>query len=147
MKPIDPNQLFSLFEVGDEEVYEEHDVTEVLQNPYVLMGMVVRGVENYNILDKLYLRNHKKHYENVREEVKYKYFCKIFGYLCRIDSKKFESKYTITENYDIVKVNVLLNELLTYFEGIEQYEKCAIIKKYIDLIYEDPKVTLPDNLL
>ena len=147
MKPIDPNQLFSLFEVGDEEVYEEHDVTEVLKNPYVLMGMVVRGVENYNILDKLYLRNHKKHYENVREEVKYKYFCKIFGYLSRIDSNKFESKYTITENYDIVKVNVLLNELLTYFEGIEQYEKCAIIKKYIDLIYEDPKVTLPDNLL
>ena len=146
MKPIDPNQLFSLFEVGDEEVYEEHDVTEVLQNPYVLMGMVVRGVENYNILDKLYLRNHKKHYENVREEVKYKYFCKIFGYLSRIDSNKFESKYTITENYDIVKVNVLLNELLTYFEVIEQYEKCAIIKKYIDLIYEDPKVLLPDNL-
>jgi|TARA_R100000081_G_scaffold34328_1_gene15786 hypothetical protein len=146
MKPIDPNQLFSLFEVGDEEVYEEHDVTEVLKNPYVLMGMVVRGVENYNILDKLYLRNHKKHYENVREEVKYKYFCKIFGYLSRIDSNKFESKYTITENYDIVKVNVLLNELLTYFEVIEQYEKCAIIKKYIDLIYEDPKVLLPDNL-
>ena len=146
MKPIDPNQLFSLFEVGDEEVYEEHNVTEVLKNPYVLMGMVVRGVENYNILDKLYLRNHKKHYENVREEVKYKYFCKIFGYLSRIDSNKFESKYTITENYDIVKVNVLLNELLTYFEVIEQYEKCAIIKKYIDLIYEDPKVLLPDNL-
>ena len=63
MKPIDPNQLFSLFEVGDEEVYEEHDVTEVLQNPYVLMGMVVRGVENYNILDKLYLRIYRFHFQ------------------------------------------------------------------------------------
>ena len=53
MKPIDPNQLFNLFEVGDEEVYEENGVKDVLQNPYVLMGMVVRGLENYKLLDKL----------------------------------------------------------------------------------------------
>ena len=39
-------------ELCDEEVYEEHNVTDVLQNPYVLMSMVVRGVENYKLLDK-----------------------------------------------------------------------------------------------
>ena len=146
MKPIDPNQLFNLFEVGDEEVYEENGVKDVLQNPYVLMGMVVRGLENYKLLDKLYLRNHKKHYENVRHDVRFKYFSKIFGYLERINPNKFESKYIITKNYDVVKVNVVLNEFLRYFEGIEHYEKCAVIKKYIDLIYSDPKVTLPENL-
>ena len=113
MKHIDPQSLFNLFEVGDEEVYEEHNVTDVLQNPYVLMSMVVRGVENYKLLDKLYLRNHKKHYQDVREDVKFKYFSKLFSYLSRIDVNKFETKYTITENYDIVKVNVLLNELLS----------------------------------
>ena len=111
------------------------------------MSMVVRGVENYKLLDKLYLRNHKKHYQDVREDVKFKYFSKLFSYLSRIDVNKFETKYTITENYDIVKVNVLLNELLSYFEGIEYYERCAVIKKYIDLIYDDPKVILPDNLI
>ena len=147
MKPIDPQSLFNLFEVGDEEVYEEHNVTDVLQNPYVLMSMVVRGVENYKLLDKLYLKNHKKHYQDVREDVKFKYFSKLYSYLSRIDVNKFETKYSITENYDIVKVNVLLNELLSYFEDIEYYERCAIIKKYIDLIYDDPKVILPDNLI
>ena len=146
MKPIDPQSLFNLFEVGDEEVYKEHEVEDVLQNPYVLMGMVVRGLENYQLLDKLYLRNHKKHYSNVREDVKFKYFCKIYKYLSRINPNKFESKYVITENYDVVKVNVILNEFLTYFEGIEHYEKCAVVKKYIDLLYSDPKVILPENL-
>ena len=28
MKPIDPNQLFNLFEVGDEEVYEGYESHE-----------------------------------------------------------------------------------------------------------------------
>ena len=59
---------------------------------------------------------------------------------------KDEVAYFKNDNDQAVKVNVVLNEFLRYFEGIEHYEKCAVIKKYIDLIYSDPKVTLPENL-
>ena len=51
MQPLDPHTLFSIFEKGDAEVYEEHNMTELLDNPYVLMGMVLRGVDNYHTMD------------------------------------------------------------------------------------------------
>ena len=57
MQPLDKNTLFSIFEVGDEEVYKENNVESLLDNPFVLIGMVVRGVENWHLMDILYTRN------------------------------------------------------------------------------------------
>ena len=102
MKPIDPNQLFNLFEVGDEEVYEENGVKDVLQNPYVLMGMVVRGVENYNILDKFLdnLNNgqkvHKRAtlYENINLNQIYKLFK---DFRCRDDAA--QTSFSVYADY------------------------------------------------
>lgn len=136
MKKMDPHTLFALFEAGDEQVYEENGVEDQLKNPFVLMGMVVRGIDNYSLLDKIYLKNHKDHYKPVRELTKYKYFTKLYEYLLRIDYNKFETRYTISESYNSPHTNVNLNVLLQYFESIEHYEKCAVIKKYIDLLYE-----------
>ncbi len=45
MNRLDPNTLFNIFEQGDEEVYKEHGVEEAQDNPYVLINMVVRGLE------------------------------------------------------------------------------------------------------
>tara|TARA_R100000700_G_C3159847_1_gene136176 strand:- start:816 stop:1250 length:435 start_codon:yes stop_codon:yes gene_type:complete len=142
MKKIDPHTLFSLFEANDEQVYEENNVTEVLQNPYVLMGMVVRGVDNFFLLDKIYSKNHKEEYLRSKDRIKHKYFSKLYTYLERIKSDKFETKYIIGETFDSGEVNKSLHTMLYYFENLEEYEKCAVIKKYIDLLYEKPNVRL-----
>lgn len=134
MKPLDASTLFNLFEASDEQVYEEHGVKETLKNPYVLMGMVVRGVENYHTLDKIYLTNHKKAYEEVRDSIKYKYFSKMYTYLTKINYESFETQYQITQSFDDEMSNYGLNYMLRYFEDLEEYEKCVIIKKYIDLL-------------
>ena len=52
MQPLNPHTLFSIFEKGDEEVYKENGIESTLNNPYVLMGMVVKGVENFIVLDQ-----------------------------------------------------------------------------------------------
>jgi hypothetical protein len=147
MKKIDPHTLFSLFEAGDEEVYKENGIENTLENPYVLMGMVVKGVENFFVLDTIYTKNHKEKYEKIKDVTKYKYFNKLYSYLQRISSKKFEAKYIIGESFDSGTVNSALHTLLYYFEGIEQYEKCAVIKRYIDLLYEKPNVRLDLEVL
>ena len=147
MKKIDPHTLFSLFEVGDEEVYKENGIESTLNNPYVLMGMVVKGVENFIVLDQIYTKNHKEKYEKVKDHTKYKYFNKLYSFLEKIDSKKFETKYIIGESFDSGTVNSALHTLLYYFESIEQYEKCAVIKRYIDLLYEKPNVSLDLEVL
>ena len=74
MKKIDPHTLFSLFEANDEQVYEENNVSEILQNPYVLMGMVVRGVDNFFLLDAIYTKNHRKEYLRTKDKIQHKYF-------------------------------------------------------------------------
>lgn len=134
MQPIDPHTLFSIFDQGDEAVYRENGVEDVLNNPYVLIGMVIRGLENYQIMDKMYTRSYPKEYQEVRDSVKLKYYNNLYQYLLRIDSTSFESVYAIGEAYDIRQVVLGLDTMLYFFEQLEMYEKCFTIKAYIDLV-------------
>ena len=140
MQPIDPNTLFSIFEAGDEEIYQQHNVTGVLDNPFVLMGMVMRGIENYHLMDMMYMRQYPKQYKGVRKITKHKYFNKLYGYLTRIDLNKPSSVYQIGDSFNVESVNKCLEHLMFYFEDLEEYEKCAIIKKYLNLLQEEKQL-------
>lgn len=146
MQPIDPNTLFSIFEQGDEEIYKEHGVEEHLQNPFVLMGMVLRGIDNFHMMDMMYMRQYPSHYKKVRNLTKYKYFNKLYGYLLRIDSNSFEDIYKIGETFDTKQTKNGLDILRVYYERLEEYEKCAVIKKYIDLLLSYGKQTMDVRL-
>lgn len=132
MKKIDPHTLFSAFEQGDEAVYREHGMEEQLQNPFVLMGMVLKGLEQYELMDILYTRNYGEKYKEIRSKVKLKYYLRLFGYLERIDSTSFEDIYQISLEYPIEETYTKLNDFLNYFESLEYYENCAVVKRYID---------------
>ena len=134
MQPLDPHTLFSIFEKGDEEIYEEHNMTELLDNPYVLMGMVLRGVDNYHTMDLMHLKHFGEQYKEVRFKVRNQFYNKLFKYLDRIDITKLDSRYTITEEFNSDDIFSGLNVLLVYFEKREEYEKCATIKRYQDLL-------------
>jgi hypothetical protein len=136
MQPLDKNTLFSIFEAGDEEIYKEAGVEDQLKNPFVLMGMVLRGLENFSIMDMMYLRRHPKDYKNVRAITKYKYYTKLYKYLERIDSNNFDKIYKIADSFGRDETFVGLENLLRYFEKIEQYERCAVIKRYQDLLID-----------
>lgn len=134
MQPLNKDTLFSIFEQGDEEIYAEHKVTGVMDNPYVLLGMVIRGMENWHLMDIMYQRSYAKQYQRVRDTIRVKYMSKLVGYLEKIDATKFETIYTIGDSYESKTSMRALNDLLNYFESIEMYEKCAVIKTYIDLL-------------
>lgn len=146
MQPLDPHTLFSIFEQGDEEVYREHGMEEALNNPYVLMGMVLKGLENYTIMDIMYLRHYGQDYKRVKPIIKDKYYNKLFGYLKRLDGIKFDSIHRIGESFDKSSILSALTTLLVYFELIEEYEKCAIIKRYSDLLTKE-KIMKPVGYL
>ena len=134
MQPLNPHTLFSIFEKGDEEIYEEHNMTELLDNPYVLMGMVLRGVDNYHTMDLMHLKHFGEQYKEVRFKVRNQFYNKLFKYLDRIDIMRLDSRYTITEEFNRDDIFSGLNVLLVYFEKREEYEKCATIKRYQDLL-------------
>ena len=134
MQPLDKNTLFSIFEAGDEEVYEENNVSGLLDNPYVLIGMVVRGVQNYHLMDVMYKRSYPQEYTKVRQKIKLNYFLRIAGYLQRLDVKSFSTIYTIGDSFDVREVQEAFEHLIAYFEKIEYYEQCALVKSYLDLL-------------
>jgi len=139
---LDPHTLFSIFEKGDEEVYRENKIEGLLGNPYVLIGMVVNGVENYFFIDEIYSNKEPKRYARVKDSIKYKYFNKVYKYLTRLSLDKIDKKYGIGTDYELDRSINALNELLFYFEEIEEYEKCALIFQYTDLLYTKKLETL-----
>lgn len=98
--------------------------------------MVLEGMHNYYIMDMMYMKRYPNKYKNVRNITKYRYFEKLYGYLLRINSKKFEDIYKIGESFEIATVFKGLDDLREYFQGIEHYEKCQTIKDYQDLLIE-----------
>ena len=91
-------------------------------------------------MDLMHLKHFGKQYKDVRFSVRNQFFNKLFGYLNRIDSSKFETKYTIAKSFEKDDVFNGLNVLLYYFEKREEYEKCATIKKYQDLLEKEMEV-------
>lgn len=139
MQPLDPHTLFSIFEQGDESIYKEHGMEDTLKNPFVLMGMVLRGMENYHIMDVMYKKQYPKQYAKVRKNVQYKYFNKLYSYLARVEKVTAESVYKIGESFDKGSMFLGLDNLRLFFESIEEYEKCHLIKCFQDLIIEAPE--------
>lgn len=133
MKPIDSNNLFDIFSQGDEQVYQEHGVTEILDNSFVLFGMVVRGVENYYIIDQLYQTKYKEQYDSVRESIKMKYLMQLMNYLGRITEIPSDTVHIIQDEFGEQSIHYALHEMIDFFEKVEYYEQCAKLKKYCDI--------------
>ncbi len=132
MQPVDPNKLFDIFSKGDEAIYKEHGVKNALDNSYVLMGMVVRGVENYHLMDVMYSRQYAREYKRNRRSIAMKYFSKLFSYLKRIKEDPVKVIVEMENGFDLTEIVVALDFLREFYEKIEHYEKCAVIKTYID---------------
>jgi len=136
MKNLDSQSLFNIFSQGDEQIYVEHNVSDVLDNSFVLFGMVIRGVENYFIIDQLYQNRYEKQYELVREKIKLKYFSGLMEYLRRIGTIPADTLYIIEDEFGGQAIKYALEEMMQFFEQIEYYEQCIILKKYFDIFFD-----------
>lgn len=133
MKKLDTNQLFNIFQMGDEEVYREHQVEDVLDNCFVLFGMVVKGVENYYIIDQLYQKKYGEQYDCVRVSIKLKYFIGLVRYLERIEEIPEDTLHSIVDEFGLQAIVYALQEMLDLFIEEEYYEKCTTITKFQQL--------------
>lgn len=133
MKKLDTDQLFNIFQIGDEEVYREHQSEAVLDNSFVLFGMVVKGVENYYIIDQLYEKRYGQQYDCVRDSIKLKYFIGLMRYLERIEEIPEGTVIALQDEFGLQSINYALQEILDLFIEVEYYEKCTILSKFQQL--------------
>jgi hypothetical protein len=133
MKRLDSKTLFDVFQAGDEEVYKEHGVEHILDNSFVLLGMVVKGVENYYIIDQLYKKKYGEEYDSQRENIKLTYFKGLMKYLERIGEIQLDTLSMIEDEFGIPAIEYAFSEMIEFFLSVEYYEECSLLKKYLDL--------------
>ncbi|QQO91824.1 hypothetical protein immuto35A_144 [Flavobacterium phage vB_FspM_immuto_3-5A] len=137
MKKLNSDDLFNIFSIGDEEIYKEHNIEDMMDNTFILFGMVVRGVENYFIIDKMYASRYQERYDSVRENIKLKYFNGLVNYLERIKVLQSDTVMDIEDEFGLQAIKYALEEMLEFYKELEMYEKCAIIFKYYQLFLKE----------
>ena len=137
MKKLNSDDLFNIFSIGDEEIYKEHKIEDLMDNTFILFGMVVRGVENYFIIDKMYANRYQERYDSVRENIKLKYFNGLVNYLERVEALQSDAVMDIEDEFGLQAIKYALEELLEFYKELEYYEKCAIIFKYHQLFFKE----------
>ena len=130
------NNIFEVFNQGDEQVYEQTGFKYLMEDDTVLLNTVVRGIESYWKLDEIYINKFPDQYETVRAKVKTKYFNKMFKYLLRINLNKLEPFFDTVGDLGYGTVENSLNEYLQHFIELEEYEKCAKIKNVLDVVHK-----------
>lgn len=136
MKKLNSDDLFNIFSIGDEEIYKEHKIEDMMDNTFILFGMVVRGVENYFIIDKMYAHRYQERYDSVRENIKLKYFNGLVNYLERIEALQSDTVEELVDEFGPQAIKYALEEMLEFYKELEMYEKCAIIFKFYELFFK-----------
>ena len=136
MKKLNSDDLFNIFSIGDEEIYKEHKIEDMMDNTFILFGMVVRGVENYFIIDKMYAHRYQERYDSVRENIKLKYFNGLVNYLERIEALQSDTVLFLEDEFGLQAIKYALEEMLEFYKELEMYEKCAVIFKFYELFFK-----------
>ena len=137
---MDPNSIFSLFDSEPEnrQVEPEKEIKDLPNHPYVLLGlftrMVLRGEEAiHNSVDFLKALNPDIDLESIREINRYMLYLSGFNYLSKLSLEDPFHQDVLLEKAGADFLTAC-QKSIQFFQEREDYEKCALIKKYNDFI-------------
>lgn len=137
MKEIDGDSLFSIFENGDQEVFNDLYYASELNNSFIALGTLIRGVDNYILIDKIYQNRYGKEYDAFKDKLKLRYFLGLMNYLKSISFLSNETAIALLDEFGESCVLYNFQQILYFFEQQEQYEQCVLIKKYLDIFIKN----------
>ena len=137
---MDPNSIFSLFdsEPENQEKLPEKDIKDLSKHPYVSLGlftrMILRGESAVdNSMSFLKLINPEMDLDSAREFNTYMVYLSGFTYLSRLSLEDPLHQEVLSEKAgdDFL---LACSKSIQHFSEMEEYEKCAFIKKFVDFI-------------
>ena len=134
MKDINVDTIFEVFNQGDEIIYRNAGLEHVMDEDVILLNTAIRGIENYWKLDEIFSNKQGERYEDIRMQVKVKYFNKMYGYLKKVGMRKLEPFFDTVGDLGYGTVENSLKEYLDHFIEVEEYEKCVIIHKLLNVV-------------
>ena len=135
---MDIDRIFNLFMLPSSKGEEENadiSVLDIYSHPAFKIGMFKKWVVNIPNAIKFDLPDTKKNsgiedLEDYRTAVKNQIFRKAFEFLEEVD---FETHKDIIKNNLDPLLKKSLEQSMNHFIEYEEYEKCAVIKKFQDL--------------
>lgn len=126
--------IFDIFNKEDKEVYKEHKVEIKFDNVNYILGDFIKTFENYYILNQIQQEQYGAQYLKVKHKIKHRYFCKLVDKIANIDLIENPSIEEQAKKHNYRTILDMLDGLRQYFEIREDYERCAVIKSYIDAV-------------
>jgi len=124
MKDIDSGKILEIFNNTASGVDHDESLQDVHSHGYIILGMVIRGVENYYILNQLMSKRYGEDFKKVEENVKRIYFTRLYKYLENFNLKDSLHLSQALE-HSPSGIAYGLDNLIEVFEFYQEYEKCA----------------------
>lgn len=137
MKSLDGDSIFSIFDVIHQEEFHHTEPT----NNFLIMGSIIRGVDNYFLLDQLYTNRYKERYFSVKDILKLKYFIQLVNKLRRVNEFEVKTASLLIDEFGRSTIVYVFQYLLSYCKEQELYEDCIIIKKYFDIFTQNSLIS------
>ena len=139
---MNKNKIFDLFDDSPEAKKQareqKNSLKEFKNSSYHKLGMFTKLIVNHFVfhskLEK-FLKKEEPNYnvESTKEASEYTVYYRAWHYIKGIDVNKNEDIDAIV-NFNPLTFNKTLDGALNFFESYEEYEKCAVLKKYLDFL-------------
>lgn len=132
---MDINKIFEVFKPED----EVNETTQVVfEGPIMWIGMFKKLIANYEIFTKqiiMFFRmsNQDLDMDDIERASSYMVYTRAYDSLSKLDTKNIIHLEAL-RLYSDKPFKVALKSALEYYESIEEYEKCAFLKKIQDVI-------------
>jgi len=132
---MDINKIFDTFQPED----EVNETTQVVfEGPVMWIGMFKKLIANYEIFTKqiiIFFRmsNQDLDMDDIERASSYMVYTRAYDSLSKLDPENVVHIEAL-QMYSDKPFKMALKSALEYYESIEEYEKCAFLKKIQDVI-------------
>jgi hypothetical protein len=134
---MDINKVFGLFEEQDS---NENSVTklDLTDSPTMWIGMFKKLITNYKVfsqqlINMFSLVEPPLDISDIKRASSYMVYTRAFDYISKINIEN-ESHVECLKLYSDENLKQSISVSLQYYESLEEYEKCAVLKKIQDII-------------
>lgn len=132
------DKIFSLFDSSGGDKKREEKIKDWKETPMFKLGMFYKSIKNGNLFKNQILNFFKKaddklNIEEIDTAGEYMVYTRAFFWIESCNIRKKEWKEAL-ENYSSMDFLYAVRFCISYFESIEEYEKCAHLKKIQDFL-------------
>lgn len=136
---MDPNLVFSLFEDPDDQSDKKvKEIIDFSEHPYVFMGMFTRIILRGDVLNEQVIKffseiNRELDQDGLQNANKNLIYSRAYSYINQLN---LENSFHVETLLDKADVNFIAacSMSIQHFIELEEYEKCATVKKIKDFI-------------